>query len=312
VYVWVDALTNYISALGFGSDNLQLFQKFWPADVHLVGKDILRFHCVYWPAFLMSASLPLPKQVFGHGWWLKDEKKMSKSLGNVVRPDYLVRQFGADPLRYFFLREMTFGQDASFSDEAFLARYNADLANGLGNTFARVTAMARRYFAGKTPPESCNDSVLRTKAEEVVARYLEAMEGFEFNRALEATWELLAAVDAYVTEKAPWSLFKAEGDFPAAFPHRLQLLGKLAPGGGHGVAGDAAGRGKDLRRVRCVRGGTKATRLGYAAGGQFPRRGKRPAFPPGGRKGVFRGGDRERATRTRSRAEPKARRAREH
>jgi len=214
VYVWVDALTNYISALGFGSDNLQLFEKFWPADVHLVGKDILRFHCVYWPAFLMSASLPLPKQVFGHGWWLKDEKKMSKSLGNVVRPDYLVRQFGADPLRYFFLREMTFGQDASFSDEAFLARYNADLANGLGNTFARVTAMARRYFAGKTPPEACNDSVLRTKAEEVVARYLEGMEGFEFNRALEATWELLAAVDAYVTEKAPWSVFKAEGASP--------------------------------------------------------------------------------------------------
>lgn len=211
VYVWVDALTNYISALGFGSENQDRFQRFWPADLHLVGKDILRFHCVYWPAFLMSAGLPLPKQVFGHGWWLKDEKKMSKSLGNVVRPDYLIRQFGADPLRYFFLREMTFGQDASFSDEGFLSRYNADLANGLGNTFARVMAMARRYFDGKTPPEACGESTLRAKAEEVVARYLESMEGYEFHRALEAVWELLSAVDGYVTEKAPWGIFKAEG-----------------------------------------------------------------------------------------------------
>ncbi|KDA53236.1 methionyl-tRNA synthetase [Thermoanaerobaculum aquaticum] len=211
VYVWVDALTNYISALGFGSENQDRFQRFWPADLHLVGKDILRFHCVYWPAFLMSAGLPLPKQVFGHGWWLKDEKKMSKSLGNVVRPDYLIGQFGADPLRYFFLREMTFGQDASFSDEGFLSRYNADLANGLGNTFARVMAMARRYFDGKTPPEACGESTLRAKAEEAVARYLESMEGYEFHRALEAVWELLSAVDGYVTEKAPWGIFKAEG-----------------------------------------------------------------------------------------------------
>lgn len=211
VYVWVDALTNYISALGFGSENQDRFQRFWPADLHLVGKDILRFHCVYWPAFLMSAGVPLPKQVFGHGWWLKDEKKMSKSLGNVVRPDYLIRQFGADPLRYFFLREMTFGQDASFSDEGFLSRYNADLANGLGNTFARVMAMVRRYFDGKTPPEACGESTLRAKAEEAVARYLESMEGYEFHRALEAVWELLSAVDGYVTEKAPWGIFKAEG-----------------------------------------------------------------------------------------------------
>lgn len=214
VYVWVDALTNYVSALGFGSENRDLFERYWPADLHLVGKDILRFHCVYWPAFLMSAGLPLPKQVFGHGWWLKDEKKMSKSLGNVVRPDYLIRQFGADPLRYFFLREMTFGQDASFSDEAFVARYNADLANGLGNTFARVVAMVRRYFDGKTPFEACGESVLRHKADEVVARYLEAMEAYEFNRALEAAWELLTAVDGYVTEKAPWSIAKAEGPSP--------------------------------------------------------------------------------------------------
>ncbi|MCX7894703.1 MAG: methionine--tRNA ligase [Thermoanaerobaculum sp.] len=221
VYVWVDALTNYISALGFGAQDQSLYERFWPADLHLVGKDILRFHCVYWPAFLMSAGLPLPKQVFGHGWWLKDEKKMSKSLGNVVRPDYLIHQFGPDPLRYFFLREMTFGQDANFSDEAFLARYNADLAHGLGNTFSRVMAMARRYFFGKTPKEACSENVLRQKADEVVARYLEAMEGYEFHRALEATWELLSAVDGYVTEKAPWSIFHSEGSSPRL--HRVMF-----------------------------------------------------------------------------------------
>jgi methionyl-tRNA synthetase len=211
VYVWLDALTNYISALGFGSQEAGLYERFWPADLHLVGKDILRFHCVYWPAFLLSAGLPLPRQVWGHGWWLKDDKKMSKSVGNVVRPDELIRRFGADPLRYFLLREMTFGQDASFSDEAFLKRYNADLANGLGNTASRVLAMARRYFAGRTPATSCNDNVVKTKAEEVVTRYREAMDGYEFHRALEAAWELLATVDGYVNEKAPWSLARREG-----------------------------------------------------------------------------------------------------
>ncbi len=211
VYVWLDALTNYISALGFGSEAATLYERFWPADLHLVGKDILRFHCVYWPAFLLSAGLPLPRQVWGHGWWLKDDKKMSKSVGNVVRPDELIRRFGADPLRYFLLREMTFGQDASFSDEAFLKRYNADLANGLGNTAARVLAMARRYFAGRTPATACGESVVATKAEEVVTRYREAMDGYEFHRALEAAWELLATVDGYVNEKAPWSLARREG-----------------------------------------------------------------------------------------------------
>ncbi|MGV8040043.1 MAG: methionine--tRNA ligase [Thermoanaerobaculaceae bacterium] len=211
VYVWLDALTNYISALGYGSNDDRLYQKYWPASLHLVGKDILRFHCVYWPAFLMSAELPLPKQVFGHGWWLKDEAKMSKSLGNVVRPDHLLDRFGPDPLRYFLLREMTFGLDANFSDEAFVARYNADLANGLGNAASRVLAMARRYFGGKTPPRSCGANHLRLKSDEVVQRYVQAMDGLELQTALEAVWDLLSAVDGYVNDKAPWSLFKAEG-----------------------------------------------------------------------------------------------------
>ncbi|HPW54794.1 MAG: methionine--tRNA ligase [Thermoanaerobaculaceae bacterium] len=211
VYVWLDALTNYISALGFGSGDERLYQRYWPASLHLVGKDILRFHCVYWPAFLMSAELPLPKQVFGHGWWLKDEAKMSKSLGNVVRPDHLLERFGSDPLRYFLLREMTFGLDASFSDEAFVARYNADLANGLGNAASRVLAMARRYFGGLTPPRSCGANRLRLKADEVVQRYVQAMDDLELQAAIEAVWDLLSALDGYVNDKAPWKRFKSEG-----------------------------------------------------------------------------------------------------
>jgi methionyl-tRNA synthetase len=221
VYVWLDALANYITALGFGSAEQALYRRYWPATLHLVGKDILRFHCVYWPAFLMSARLPLPKQVFGHGWWLRDERKMSKSLGNVVRPDYLIERFGADALRYFLLREMTFGQDASFSDEGFLGRYNADLANGLGNASSRVLAMVRRYFEGKTPPEPCEESALRDVAEEAVRRYCNAMDAYEFQRALEAVWELLTAVDGYVNEKAPWAIVKAEGAASSRLSHVL-------------------------------------------------------------------------------------------
>jgi methionyl-tRNA synthetase len=211
VYVWLDALTNYVSALGVGASDTALYERYWPADLHLVGKDILRFHCVYWPAFLMSAGLPLPRQIYGHGWWLRDERKMSKSVGNVVKPDALLERFGPDPLRYFLLREMTFGQDANFSDEGFLHRYNADLANGLGNTASRVLAMAARYFDGRTPGERCTDNTLLVRSREVVPRYLAAMDAYEFTTALEAVWELLAAVDGYVNEKAPWSVAKAEG-----------------------------------------------------------------------------------------------------
>jgi methionyl-tRNA synthetase len=211
VYVWLDALTNYVSALGFGSHDGTLYERYWPANLHLVGKDILRFHCVYWPAFLMSAELPLPVRVYGHGWWLRDERKMSKSLGNVVRPDDLISRFGADALRYFLLREMTFGQDANFSDEGFLQRYNADLANGIGNAASRVLAMSRRYFAGRTPPRSCSDNDLKARAEAVVPRYVAAMDALELQRALEVAWELVAAVDAYVDARAPWTLYKREG-----------------------------------------------------------------------------------------------------
>jgi methionyl-tRNA synthetase len=210
VYVWLDALTNYISALGFGSDDETIYEEVWPAAMHLVGKDILRFHCVYWPAFLMSAGIPLPKQIFGHGWWLRDEAKMSKSIGNVVRPDYLIERFGADALRYFLAREMAFGQDATFSDEAFLERFNADLANALGNTASRTLSMTGRYLDGRVPAAS-DDGPVPAAAAAAITSYQEHMEMAEPNRALEATWQLLKAIDVHIQEQQPWARAK-EGD----------------------------------------------------------------------------------------------------
>jgi len=210
VYVWLDALTNYISALGFGSGDEALYDEVWPATMHLVGKDILRFHCVYWPAFLMSAGMPLPKQIFGHGWWLRDEAKMSKSVGNVVRPDYLIERFGADSLRYFLAREMAFGQDASFSDQAFLERFNADLANALGNTASRTLSMTGRYLDGRVPAAS-DDGPVPAAATAAVTRYREHMDNAEPNRALEASWQLLKAIDGHIQEQQPWARAK-EGE----------------------------------------------------------------------------------------------------
>ncbi len=210
VYVWLDALTNYISALGFGSDDEALYQEHWPATMHLVGKDILRFHCVYWPAFLMSAGLPLPQQIFGHGWWLRDDAKMSKSVGNVVRPDYLIERFGPDALRYFLAREMAFGQDASFSDEAFLERFNADLANALGNTSSRTLSMTGRYLESLVPARS-DEGPVPEAARAAVAGFLEHMEAGEPHRALEAAWQLLKAIDVHIQETQPWARAK-EGE----------------------------------------------------------------------------------------------------
>ena len=207
VYVWLDALTNYISALGLGGDDQTRYDEFWPASIHLVGKDILRFHCVYWPAFLMSAGLPLPKQVFGHGWWLQDDAKMSKSIGNVVRPDHLIHRFGADALRYFLAREMSFGQDANFSDEAFLERFNADLANSLGNTASRTTAMTTRYLDGMVPNPT-TDGPVPGAAATAVEKYTRHMDALEPNRALEAAWQLLSTINVFLQDKQPWNLAK--------------------------------------------------------------------------------------------------------
>jgi methionyl-tRNA synthetase len=213
VYVWLEALSNYITALGFGSDDDRLYREFWERGdqrVHVIGKDILRFHAVYWPAFLLSAGLPLPTTVWAHGWWLRDAKKISKSVGNVVRPDALVRTFGVDALRYFLMREMAFGQDGSFSDEAFLSRYNADLANDLGNTVSRVAALCRQSFGG-TPPEPCEDNEVLAAYGDARREWRDAMTGFGFNRALEAVWRFLSIVNGYVVAREPWKIRKEEG-----------------------------------------------------------------------------------------------------
>ncbi len=205
-YVWFDALAAYISAVG-GPE----FEKrgMWPADVHLVGKDIIRFHTVYWPAFLMAAMLPLPKQVWAHGWFLMDAGKMSKSKGNVVLPRPIANMLGMDALRYFLLREVVFGQDGNFSYDALVTRYNSDLANGLGNLASRTAAMLEKNFAGKVPKPGTvlpQDDVLAKEAQNAIGEVLERYEKFEFARALETIWGVIAAADKYLTTEQPWAL----------------------------------------------------------------------------------------------------------
>ena len=212
IYVWLDALSNYITALGYGATGTDedLYQAFWQNDgvrLHLVGKDILRFHAVYWPAFLMSAGLPLPTKVWAHGWWLRDAQKISKSVGNIVRPDDLLEKFGTDSLRYFLLREMVFGQDASFSDEAFVDRYNSDLANDLGNTASRLITLSHRAFDSHLPPERGGDA-LKAAAEAATTSYRREMDAFAFSRALESLWKLLAETNQYLVANEPWKKLK--------------------------------------------------------------------------------------------------------
>jgi methionyl-tRNA synthetase len=211
IYVWMDALINYISALGFGSAEHERFDKYWPADMQIIGKDIIRFHAVYWPAFLMAAGVELPKRVVGHGFWLRDQQKISKSLGNVVRPYNILEDFGADALRYYVMREMVFGQDQDYSDQSLITRYNADLANDLGNTLSRAIKMSETYFNGKTPPERCMVNDLRDKAEEVVPQYLRHMDELAFQRAFDSAWELLTEINSYIVTREPWRRFKESG-----------------------------------------------------------------------------------------------------
>jgi methionyl-tRNA synthetase len=205
-YVWFDALSAYMSAVG-GPEYER--RGMWPADVHLVGKDIIRFHTVYWPAFLMAAMLPLPKQVWAHGWFLMDATKMSKSKGNVVLPRPIVNMLGMDALRYFLLRDVVFGQDGNFSYDALATRYNSDLANGLGNLASRTAAMLEKDFAGKVPKPGeplPQDEALAKEAQSAIGEVLERFDKFEFSRALETIWSVIAAADKYLTEEKPWAL----------------------------------------------------------------------------------------------------------
>jgi methionyl-tRNA synthetase len=211
IYVWLDALANYITALGYGSNDTTKFDKYWPADVHMIGKEIVRFHCVYWPAFLLAAGLPLPKGIVAHGWLLFEESKMSKSRGNIVRAETIVDVLGADALRYFLLREVVFGQDGSFSFDALVQRYNSDLANGLGNLASRTLTMITRYFKGEVPYPSHAahtpaDAAIADAAKKVIADCGTLFDQFLFSRALETAWGLVAAVDKYIVENEPWAL----------------------------------------------------------------------------------------------------------
>ena len=213
VYVWFDALTNYLTALGY-PDNDEMLGTWWPADLHLVGKEIMRFHTIIWPIMLMALDLPIPKTVFGHGWLLFDSDKMSKSKGNVVDPLVLIAEFGVDPIRYFLMREVSFGQDGNFSRKALIERTNADLANDLGNLLNRTLSMLDRYFDGVIPEPAARpndvDQALIDYANDLGGMVDGCLKEFKLNEALIKIWQLVGRANKYVDERAPWNLAKLE------------------------------------------------------------------------------------------------------
>ncbi len=222
IYVWFDALNNYVTGIGYDWD-MERYEKFWPADVHLMAKDILRFHAVYWPAFLMASGLPLPRTVFAHGWWLKDDTKISKSRGNVLDPHVLLKAFGPDPIRYFLLREIPIGQDGNFSHEGFLHRVNSDLANDFGNLVQRTLTMIGNYFGGRIDApgeETAEDARVRTEFEALKGRVFELYGACALNKALEEIWAYIGLVNKYLADHQPWIMAKD----PALRPRLARVL----------------------------------------------------------------------------------------
>ena len=213
VYVWLDALTNYITALGYGSDDTTLFDKYWPADIHMMGKEIVRFHSIIWPAILMALDIPLPKKVYGHGWLKFGTDKMSKSKGNVVDPFILCDRYGVDALRYYMLREVQFGQDGSYTNESFIKRINSDLTNELGNLVSRVTAMVTQYFGGQIPAPNAEepiDTELKELCQGLYGKLCKDIDQLAVPQALEHIWEVIQRANKYIDETTPWILAKSE------------------------------------------------------------------------------------------------------
>lgn len=207
-YVWYDALTSYMSGIGYGEgeNGSAEFQKYWPADLHMIGKEIIRFHAVYWPAFLMAAELPLPKQIFAHGWLLFEQEKMSKSKGNVAYPEPIVKVLGNDALRYYLLREVVFGQDGNFSREALLTRYEADLVNGLGNLASRVLAMIESYFESHVPEPASDNAITKFISGPIESIAREHYDAYRFSSAVQDIWRFISQVDAYLVQEKPWKI----------------------------------------------------------------------------------------------------------
>ena len=213
VYVWLDALTNYITALGYGSDDTTLFDKYWPADIHMMGKEIVRFHSIIWPAILMALDIPLPKKVYGHGWLKFGTDKMSKSKGNVVDPFILCDRYGVDALRYYMLREVQFGQDGSYTNESFIKRINSDLTNELGNLVSRVTAMVTQYFGGQIPAPNLEEPIdkeLKELCQGLYGKLCNDIDQLAVPQALEHIWEVIQRANKYIDETTPWILAKSE------------------------------------------------------------------------------------------------------
>jgi methionyl-tRNA synthetase len=213
MYVWVDALTNYITAVGFPDTESEKFRRYWPADLHVIGKDIVRFHAVYWPAFLMSAGIEVPRRIFSHGFLFNRGEKMSKSVGNVVDPFALADAYGVDPLRYFFLREVPFGQDGAYSHEAIVNRINADLANDLGNLAQRSLTMVARQLGGKLPQPgafSDADKAMLAAADAMIGKAREAMKTQGLHHVLATVWAVVADANRYFAGEAPWALAKTD------------------------------------------------------------------------------------------------------